>query len=153
MSEINNKSHIQIEPDKMQSDINELQSKFDNLSKEVNYLEKSKTDLGSDLQKIHEEFEQINKNIEEILEKINKLSGEYCEIGTEMDEKKTKTHSMKNFFTNSFRKIAVGTLTTVYAVADKTMEKTSGFKESFEDVAAEAQYNHKKKRSPAAETS
>lgn len=101
---------------------------------------------GSDLKQIQGEFEQTNKNIEEILQKLDKLPVESFEKGTEMDGKDSVTHSIRECFTNSLKKIAVATLSAFYAVADITIEKTSDIKEGFQDITAEAQYENKRRK-------
>ena len=144
MTEMNN--DIQTEQDKMQKDIQQLSSKYDFLSQEVQQLEKSKASLGEDFKQIHGKFENINKSISEIISKIDKISGEYVFENEEVPKDKGRSFSMKKIFLNPFRRLAVGTLSAVYAVADKTMEKSSNMKENFEDIVAEAQYAHKKKK-------
>ena len=151
MSNVNDES--QTDPQQMQKEIQDLNTKYDNLSKEVIQLESNKATLSADLKEIHGEFEQINQSIEEILLKLNKISDEYIEMGSEMDEENSISHHMKRFFNHPIRKIAVGTLSAIYTVADKTMEKTSNFKESLEDIVAEAQYSNKKKKMATVENS
>lgn len=155
MSEINKEINNEMSTDsqKMQEQIQELQLKYEKLSQEVEQLENHKTNIGTDIKEIHGEFEQINKKIEMILEKLNGLSDEYDEMETDMDDEINITRSMKGFFTNPLRKIAVGTLSAVYAIADMTIEKTSSFKESLEDIVAEAQYSNKKRKFEPADNS
>jgi len=149
MSDENNK--VLTDPQKMQMDIEQLKLKYSKLDKDVKLLETCKIAQGSDLKQVHGEFEQTNKSIEEILQKLNNLSERYCEKGTERNDKNNVTHSMKNCLTNSLKNIAVGTLSVFYAVADKTVEKTSCIKEGFQDIAAEAQYENKKRRCQSVE--
>lgn len=151
MTDVNN--NLETDSNKMQHDIDKLQSKYNKLNKEVEQLESNKTSIGSDLNQIHGEFEQINNSMEDILQKLNMLSEQYSHIGSEIDVKNVKIHSIKKFLSNSLKKMAVGTLCTVYAVADKTIEKTSCIRESLEDIAAEAQYANKKKKCPSTENS
>jgi len=148
-----NDNELQTKPHTMQKDIKELQLKYDKLSKEVKELESNKAALGSDMKNIKAEFEGVNKSIEDILQKLNSISDKFSEVGTKAHEEKVRTHSIRDYFSNSLKKIAVGTLSAVYSVADKTIETTSSFKESLEDIAAEAQYANKKRRMPPLENS
>ena len=137
MSDESNK--VLTDPQKMQMDIEELNLKYSKLDKDVELLKTSKTAQGCDLKQVH-------KSIEEILQKLNNLSEGNCEKGTEINDKNNIVHSIKNSLTNSLKNIAVGTLSVFYAVADKTIEKTSCIKEGYQDIAAEAQYENKKRR-------
>ncbi len=137
----NENNGLHTDPQKVPKDIDQLHSKYDNLSEKVKQLELNTTTIGADLK-------QINTNIDEILLKLNKLSDKYEEIEQEKAEENPIARSMKKIFTNPLRKIAVGTLSAVYAVADKTIEETSNFRESLEDIVAEAQYLNKKKKIP-----
>ena len=151
MSDVNNE--LQTNSNNMQQGFEELELKYSNLSKEIEKLESNKTSLGEELKQFHGEFEQINKSVEEILLKLNKLSVDYQGRKNNLGEAPSIMNSMKNLLTNPLRKIAVGTLSTVYAVTDRTMEKASSFRESLEDIVAEAQYANKKKKSPPIENS
>lgn len=119
-----------------------LQEKYDNLSKEVQSL---KTICSS--------FEDINKNIADIRERLDRLA-----LGSDTD---TRTNfnrirmnsSLKNLIGNPLRRLAVGTLSGMYTVADKTLESVYSIKENAEDIFAEAQYESKKKRMHTAEES
>ncbi|WP_010234187.1 hypothetical protein [Clostridium arbusti] len=119
-----------------------LQEKYDNLSKEVQSL---KTICSS--------FEDINKNIADIRERLDRLV-----LGSDTD---TRTNfnrirmnsSLKNLIGNPLRRLAVGTLSGMYTVADKALESVYSIKENAEDIFAEAQYESKKKRMHTAEES
>ena len=149
MSDENSK--VVTAPQKMQMEIEELNLKYGNLNKDVEQLKACNTSQNSDLKQIQGEFEQTNKNIGEILQKLNKLPDESFEKETEMDDKNCMTQSIKDGFTNSLKKIAIGTLSAVYAIADIAIEKTSDIKEEFQDIAAEAQYENKKRKCQPAE--
>jgi len=138
-------------PQKIQMDIEELNLKYGKLNKDVEQLKTCNTSQGSDLRQIQGEFEQTNKNIEEILQKLNKISDESIEKGAEMDSKNYVTHSIKECYKNFLKKIAVGTLSAFYTVADITIEKTSDIKEGFQYIAAEAQYENKRRKSQSVE--
>lgn len=137
-------------PQKMQMGIEELNTKYCKLNEDIEQLKTCNTSQGSDLKKIQGEFEQTNKNIEEILQKLNELPDERFRKETKMDANNL-THSIKSCFTNSLKKVAIGTLSAFYAVADVTIEKTSNIKEGFQDIAAEAQYENKKRKCQPAE--
>lgn len=151
MANINNKS--QMDQHKMHHDIEDLIGKYEELNKEVEDLKSNKASIEGELKEFHGEFEKINKSVEQILQKIDKLSGGKIEKEEEADEGKADVHSMKKMFKNPLRKFAVGTLSVVYAVVDKTVEKTFNIKESFEDIVAEAQYANKKKKMKTVEES
>lgn len=142
MSDVNNE--LVAEPQKQATDIDQLYSKYDGLSKVVNQLENNKSTIVEDLK-------QINTSIDEILLKLNKLSDEHEKAQNEVYEKHVIHDSMKKIFAHPLRKIAVSTLTAVYAVADSTIEKASNLRESLEDIVAEAQYSNKKKKMPPME--
>jgi len=151
MSDINNE--LQTDSNKMQEEIQDLRLKYNNLSTELVELESNKTELGTDIKEIHVEFDQINKSVEEILLKLNKLTYENDGMENVINKGTPITITMKNFFARPLRNMAVGTLSAVYAVADKTMEKASGFRESLEDIVVEAQYANKKKKIAPVENS
>lgn len=146
-------NNVQTNPHKKLQDIEELESKYDKINKEVKQLKGNNIALDIDIKQIHVEFKQVNKNIEDILQNLNKLSNKCIDIGNKTNEGDDKIHSMKIFFTSFLKKIAIGTLCVVYSVADKTIDKTSKFKQSFESISAEAQYVNKKKRCPSIENS
>jgi len=151
MNDVDN--NVETNPHKIQPDIEELESKYDKINKKVKELKGNSIVLDLDIKQIHVEFEQVNKNIEDILQNLNILSDKYIKIGTKPNEVDNKIHSMKIFFTSSIKKIAVGTLCAIYCVTDKTIEKASNFKQSFENISAEAQYINKKKRCPSVDNS
>ncbi|MBC2579766.1 hypothetical protein HGI79_05480 [Clostridium sp. DJ247] len=53
---------------------------------------------------------------------------------------------MKKALFNPLRKLAVGTVSSVLTITDKTIKTAGGFKEGVEDIIAEAQYQRTKKR-------
>ncbi|WDC85259.1 hypothetical protein PL321_07350 [Caloramator sp. mosi_1] len=44
------------------------------------------------------------------------------------------------------RRVTVGTVGLILGIRDKTAETVANFKEGFEDIVAEAQYNNRKKK-------
>ncbi|MBC7958400.1 MAG: hypothetical protein H7X94_00910 [Vallitaleaceae bacterium] len=151
MSDENNE--LQSDPNKLHQDIEDLRLKYKTLSEDVTQLENNKATISTDIKQIHNEFEQINKNVGEILQKLSKLSDGFVENENKMEAENVPKKFMKNMFTNPLRKLAIGMLSAVYTVADKTIEKTSNVKESLEDIVAEAKYANKKSKMESAESS
>mgnify|MGYP001605464350 CR=1 FL=1 len=135
MIDVDNK--LRTDPHDLQQCVERLKSEYSKLSSEVEQLESDKTAQSLELSQINGQFKQINESIEKITHKLNENSINHCVNKTIRDR--------KNLITNSLKKIAVGTLSVVYAAADKTIEKASNLREGFEDIAAEAQYVNKKK--------
>ncbi|MDP4144572.1 MAG: hypothetical protein Q8936_08870 [Bacillota bacterium] len=151
MGEKNNES--QLDSEKIQQEIQDLKSQYNELSSQVKQLENTNSALDTELKQMHGEFQQVNSNIQMILQKLNSVSKENGQMGVQMNADINMTASMKKVFSNPLRKVAVGTLSVMYAMADKTIEKTLSFKENLEDIVAEAQYINKKKKMTSVENS
>lgn len=151
MSDENNE--LQEDLQKPHEDIDDLQSKYHALHQAVSQLENKKTSINSDIQQIRNEFEQMNTSMGEILQKLTKLSDDFVLANEKPDQEYKMMNSIRKMFTNPIRKMAVGTLSTVYMMTDKTIERTSSMKENLEDLVAEAKYENQKKKMGSIENS
>lgn len=131
----------------MESEIHELEERYSFLMKEVKELEESRNSMKENMNSVQASFEQINHNILDIMKRLDALSGVCENIKNEAkDDFFNKRESMGSILTKPLRKLAVGTVSFFYTVADITMEGTANLKEGFEDIVAEAQYQNKKRR-------
>ena len=143
----NNNSSTKIEElqKKMQKELDDLQVKYSSISDQIQTLQNDKSDLKNSIKTMNDSFQQVSKNVEDILSKLNTISRDNEGFDDEdMMDRKINV-SLKKLIFNPLRKLAVGTIGSVLAVADTATEVTCGFKEGFEDIIAEAQYQRKKK--------
>lgn len=125
-----------------------LEEKYENLNREIKSLEGIKVNMEESIKTMHSDFENINKNIGSILEKLDNTNFN-SEDGRR--DHSRRSHSLKSLIGSPLRKLAVGTLTGIYTVADKAIEGVYDIKENTEDIFAEAQYKSKKRKVNAAE--
>lgn len=130
---------------KMQQELDDLQLKYSNISDQIQTLQNDKSDLKNSIKTMNDSFQQVSKNVENILSKLDNISGDSKNLDDEDMMDRKMNISMKKMIVNPLRKLAVGTITSVLSVTDKAAEVTCGFKEGFEDIVAEAQYQRKRK--------
>lgn len=143
----NNSSSVKIEElqKKMQQELDELQQKYSKISEQIQNLQNDKSDLKNNIKTMNDSFQQVSKNVEDILSKLNNINAPNKDLNDEDEISKKMNLSMKKIIFNPLRKLLVGTISSVLLVKDKTAEVTCGFKEGFEDIVAEAQYQRTKK--------
>lgn len=137
---------------KIQLELDDLQKKYSNLSMQIQDLQNDKSDLKNSMKTMNDSFQQVSKNVEDILAKLNNIDRSDKKLHDDMTDEKTD-FSVKKIIFNPLRKLAVGTIGSVFSVVDKTTELTYGFKEGFEDIVAEAQYQRKRKQMAAMDES
>jgi len=131
----------------LQGEIDTLEERYSSLSKGIKSLESSKNLIKDSMKSVQDKFKETNKNIKDILERLDKLN---TDVEKNMEEKPqdNEKHGMffQNVFRNPIRKLAIGTMSAVYVIADKTVEGTSGIKESLDDIVTEAKCKNEKRR-------
>jgi len=136
----------------LQQEIDDLRQKYDTLLKDVKGLEESKNNMNVIVENSYEVVQSVSKNVENIMNKLNNFKKDYENNSySNMFNENKMEFSMKKIFINPLRKIAVGTIQSVFLMMDKTVEGMSNAKEGFEDIVAEAQYENKKKHIEATE--
>lgn len=127
---------------KYEQEIKDLNSKYEMLSKEVEKLIKNEESLRTSVNTIYNSFEKLNQNVEMILSKMDSLQNANFEQqqGPKMDL------NIGRKLGRGLRRLTVGTVGFVLGVRDRTAETVANFKEGFEDIVAEAQYNNRKKK-------
>ncbi|MBC2581314.1 hypothetical protein [Clostridium sp. DJ247] len=133
---------------KIKLELDDLQQKYTNLSAQIQDLQNDKSDLKNSMKTMNDNFQQVSKNVENILAKLDNINGSDKDLDNDIIDKKID-FSVKKIIFNPLRKLAVGTIGSVFSVVDKTTELTCGFKEGFEDIVAEAQYQRKRKQMAA----
>ncbi|MCY6370255.1 hypothetical protein [Clostridium ganghwense] len=130
--------------------IEALENNYNNLNNEISMLEKNRLEVNESLKSFDKNLEKINSNMESIMSKLENPPLQTTNASANFSKGKT---SISIEMHNPFRKLAVGILSGIYTVVDKTIETTSTMRENLEDIAAEAQYNNKKRRMNSAEQS
>lgn len=121
-----------------------LESKFSDLRTEISNLEKNRLEVNNSLKSMENNFSELNKNVESVLSKINDLPKE--SLNSDEDKKECKAKAFFKKRPRPFRRLAINLLSGIYYITDKTVETTSGIRENFEDIIAEAQYEQQKRR-------
>ena len=149
----NNNDKINIsENDTVNKDnLKSLQEKYDKLSKEVKSLEDLRDGMKNSINTMHSSFDNINRNIEDILERLDRITVDSGTTRRTNDNMYRMNFSLRNLVGRPLRRLAVGTLSGIYIVADKAIEGAYSVKENAEDIFAEAQYESKKRRMHTAE--
>ncbi|AGK95948.1 hypothetical protein [Clostridium pasteurianum] len=129
-----------------EDDLKSLQEKYDNLSKEIQSLENMRVGMKESIETMHSSFGDINKNIGDILERLDRITVDSDTTRHTKDDIYRMNFSLRNLVGRPLRKLAVGTLSGIYTVADKALESAYNAKENAEDIFAEAQYESKKRR-------
>jgi DNA repair exonuclease SbcCD ATPase subunit len=131
----------------LQGEIDTLEERYAELNKGIESLENSKNYIKDSMKAVQDEFKETNENIKDILDRLDKLN---TDIEQNMEEKPEENVKQGMFFQNVFktpiRKLAVGTMSAVYALADKTAEGTSGIKDGLDDIVTEAKSKNEKRR-------
>jgi ABC-type transporter Mla subunit MlaD len=137
-------SDLQIK--KMQEDIKEMNARFDALSGDVKILQESQAAIRENVNTVSGSFEKLSGSIEEIIRKLDAISEDQKKSGMSkiMDDGEG---FLNKAVRKPLRKLAVGTVSAIMAVADFAVEKAAGAKEGLEDIVAEASYHNKKRRS------
>jgi chromosome segregation ATPase len=138
---------------KMQQELDDLEQKYGKISEQIQNLQNDKSDLKNSMKTMNDSFQQVSKNVEDILSKLDNINVPNKDLNDENEVKRTMDFSMKKMIFSPLRKLVVGTISSVLSVKDKTAEVTCGFKEGFEDIVAEAQYQRTKKHMAAVDES
>lgn len=136
--------------DKMQHELDGLEEKYSKLTSQINELQSDKSDLKNSIKTMNNSFSEVNKNIESILSKVNSIN----EVNNEKDYDVSGTQReslSKKVIVNPLRKLTIGAISSVLTVIDKTSELTCNVRENFEDIVAEAQYQHKRRQMASAD--
>lgn len=128
-------------------EIHDLEERYSFLINEVKELEDSKKNLKESMQTVQENFQEINTNISTIMKRLDKLAEVSSKVNEDAEDALNRDReSVSSIISKPFRKLAVGTVSVIYAVTDKAIEGAASIKEGFEDIVAEAQYENKKRR-------
>lgn len=117
----------------MSEDIDKIQQLENNVAKQIDEIN-HKYDM------LYKQVEKLSSNVEAILNKI--------EAAPQIEKEKPQKikRSIKKSIGLALRKLAVGTVTVVLDIKDRTAEGVASFKEELEDIVAEAHYNSRRKR-------
>ncbi|MDR3597415.1 hypothetical protein [Clostridium sp.] len=126
-------------PEQINQQFTELKEKYESLIQRLDNIEKESTNREND-------FQAINNNIKELMAKIDSMV-EYKETSKLFNSGRKSSSSFMNMITTPMRKITVGTMRTIFSMADYASERVSCAREGIEDIVAEAQYENKKRRS------
>lgn len=132
-----------------EDNLKSLQDKYDKLSNEIKSMESAKNNMEEDIKTLHKDFENINNNLGNILDKLDNINNN-SSTGNYHNTSK-RNGLLKTLIGKPLRKLAVGTLSGIYIVADRVVESAYDVKENAEDIFAEAQYKSKKRRMDTAE--
>lgn len=127
-------------------EINELKQKYESIIQRLDSIEKENTHREHSIKRIENSFEVINNNMKELMGKID-LMIEDKETNKMFNNVARSGFSLMNMIKRPIRRLTVGTMSTLFTIADYASEKTACAKESLEDIVAEAQYESKKRRS------
>ncbi|HEY8889163.1 MAG TPA: hypothetical protein VIM70_02735 [Clostridium sp.] len=137
---------INNDKNQLQQEIDDLRQKYDTLLKDVKGLEDSKNSMNDIVENSYEVVQSVSKNVENIMNELNNFKKDYENNSfSNMFNENKMEFSLKKILINPLRKIAIGTIQSVFLMMDKTVEGMSNVKEGFEDIVAEAQYENKKK--------
>ncbi len=132
--------------EKLTQEINDLKKKYETVMKKVEAIEKESRETAKSINRIENSVGTMNNNFEELMKKLDSVV-EDRESDKMFDNTKRSGFSLKKMITKPMRKLAVGTISTMFTLADYTSEKFSYAREGVEDMIAEAQYNSKKRKS------
>lgn len=133
--------------ERINHEISELKKKYESVSKKVDAIEKETKETENSIKKIENGFANMNNNFEEIMKKLDSISDDKEANKMFNNAKKNNgKFSMKGMIMRPMRKLVVGTMSTIFSVADYTSEKFSYAREGMEDMMAEAHYNSKVKK-------
>ena len=138
---------------KIQEQLDEYKTKFDQLGSEIQILKSSKSNFEENIKMINGNLQEVSKNVENIINRIDELSNKSDVFFEKNIADKMINFSIKKIVKFPLRKIAVGTISSIFTIVDKTMEATSTVREGFEDIVAEAHCEMQKKRMPSVEES
>jgi hypothetical protein len=133
--------------EQINQEVSELKQKYDSLIQKVAAIEKQNTHRGHSIKQTENNFEVINNNLRELVKKID-LMVEDKETNKMSNKIRKNNFSLMNMIKTPIKRIAISTMRTLFTMADYASEKASSTRESLEDIAAEAQYESKKKRQP-----
>ena len=138
---------------KIQEQLDEYKTRFDQLGSEIQILKSSKSNFEENIKMINGNLQEVSKNVENIINRIDELSNKSDVFFEKSIADKIINFSIKKIVKFPLRKIAVGTISSIFTIVDKTMEATSTVREGFEDIVAEAHCEMQKKRMPSVEES
>ena len=138
---------------KIQEQLDEYKTKFDQLGSEIQILKSSKSNFEENIKMINGNLQEVSKNVENIINRIDELSNKSDVFFEKSIADKIINFSIKKIVKFPLRKIAVGTISSIFTIVDKTMEATSTVREGFEDIVAEAHCEMQKKRMLSVEES
>lgn len=129
------------------AEIKHLQEKLENLTSEFTTIKEGKLDVKEDIQTLHLDIQQMNRNFEVLITKLDNLN---FESDMKIHHEETiptpkKRFSLKKAITSPIRKLTVNTLSSIFAITDRSTETVTNIKENFVDIAAEAKYKSHKK--------
>lgn len=117
-----------------------LEQKYSQVNTQMKKLQDDRSDLKNNIKSMNDKFQQVNKNVENILSKLDDIDKNDRNFSENMGN-----FSVRKTLCAPLRKMTIGVVGSVLAVADKTTELACGAKEGFEDIVAEAQYQRKRK--------
>lgn len=126
------------------NEIEDLYKKYDSLNKKVEQIEKEHRNTENSMKRIENSVESMSTNFEQLMKKLDSVM-ELKEAGKMFQKDLGKNLSFHRMVKQPMRKLAVGTMSTVFQISSYASEKISGAREGLEDMVAEAQYNSRKK--------
>lgn len=125
-------------------EIDDLYKKYESLSKKVEMIEKENRNTENSMKRIEDSVGTMNTNFDTLMKKLDSIM-EDKEAGRMFQKDMGKNISFNNMIKRPMRKLAVGTMSTVFQISSYASEKLSGAREGMEDIVAEAQYKSKKR--------
>lgn len=132
--------------EKFNNEIIDLKQKYETIIKRLDVIEKESTETENSIKKIENNFSLMNNNFKELMGKIDTII-EDKEVNKMFNNVKRGSFSLMGMISRPMRRLAVGTMRSMFSVADFASEKVSYAREGVEDMVAEAQYESKKRRS------
>ncbi len=131
-----------MEEEKIIQEINTLRDKYETLSKKVDRIEKESKNTENSIKRIENSMGMMNNHFEELMKKLDNIV-EDKESNKMFNEERKSNFSLKGMLTRPIRKLVVGTMSSVFSLADYASEKAAYAREGMEDIIAEAQYKSK----------
>lgn len=133
--------------DKMLKELHELNERYNHLNDEIETLKSNKNDINNSINSMNDSLLQVSRNVESIVSRIDTLAqtSANASISKNINGKNVDI-SMKVMVGMPLRKLAVGTISSIFTIVDKAVETTACIREELEDIVAEAHYNKQKRQ-------
>lgn len=131
---------------KMHEEVKGLKANYTSLAKDIDALKSGQKEINENYKAINNNFDVINKNMDDMMAKLEKLVEDQDISMMDKVAGKVKQAAGMGMARRPFRRLLVGTISSVLSVADIATEGMAHVKEGFEDIVAEAHYNNQKRR-------